>query len=1063
MFSWFTSLAVRRWKIVLALTGAFCLYAWTCFQSLPIEAFPDVTDPRVEIVGIYPGQAAEEVERRVTVELERALAGTPKLIDLRSVSVFGLALLTLTFEEKTTDFELRTFVAERLRDAALPNGASAIMGPQSTPVGQIYRYTLRGPRSLRELRALQDFVVERRLRSVPGVAEVVTFGGFERNYQVRIDPIRLSAAGVSVETIYNALHRANENAGGGYIDVGSQEFVVRGLGVVRSPSELADVVVSTSESVPLRIRDVAEVVEGSTPRRGAVGRGHNDEVIEGIVLLRRGVNPSYVLEGVHERIEELNHDILPSDVKIDTFYDRTWLLDATLHTVGKNLLEGALLVLFVVYAFLRSLRAVLVIAIVIPISLLSAFVGLRWLGLPANLISLGAIDFGILVDGAIIVLEATLHAFDKHDDPEHRPRLIREAVSAVAQPVAFAMLIIIVALCPIFFLERVEGRIFAPMAFTYAFAMAGALVSAMIVVPALERLVFRGKIHTTEPRWLIFARGQYLKILHWADKGRWLLLPGTLAASAMLAWFASGIGTEFLPELNEGGFYVTTTFPSTISLDETGRQVATMRECILRTPEVADVLSHIGRPEEATQAEGPNNVEFFILLRPEDEWRQGLSRRDLEFELRRNLAIIAGAQHNFSQPITDRVFETISGIIGQVVVKVKGTDLVEMTKTAEAVRDKLASIRGITDLALYQAGDVPTLRIDLKRDALARRGLAVEEVQRAIRIALGGEHATEFWTGEQHFPVTIRLPAEVRANLEVLGRMFMGDPADRITLAEIATIDQMQGRAAIWRQDFTRFVAVKFNVRGRDLGGTVEEAQRLVRDVKLPESIYLTWSGEFQNQKRAMHRLAITLPIALAVILGVLFANFGRWAPTLAIFIFLPVAVAGAVGGLRLVGENFSVSSAVGCIALLGQVVLSGVIYCTQYVRAKQEISDRHEALLAGASEAFRPVFLTTMLAMLGLVPAAISQAMGSETQRPFAIAIVAGLVISLPAISLVLPVLFSLVAPWQRNDVDDDDVNEPASAANHSESHSIAPAPPTLSQPAAGPGERPDNPAPSQ
>ncbi len=617
MFAWLTSFAVSRWKIVLALTAIFCVYAWSCFRSLPIEAFPDVTDPMVEIVGIYPGQAAEEVERRVTIELERVLGGTPKLIDVRSVSVFGLALLTLTFEEGTTDFELRTSVAERLRDAMLPAGAEAVMGPQSTPVGQIYRYTLKGPRSLKELRAIQDFVVERRLRTVPGVADVVTFGGFERNYQIRIDPIRLTSAGISVQKVYDALAKANENAGGGYTTVGSQDFVVRGLGVMRDPSELADVVITTTGSVPLRVRDVAEVVEGATPRRGAVGRGHNDEVVEGIVLLRRGVNPAIVLDRLHERVAQLNRDVLPADVKIDTFYDRTWLLDVTLSTVGRNLFEGALLVLFVVYAFLRSLRAVVVIAVVIPVSLLSAFVGLKWMGLPANLISLGAIDFGILVDGAIIVLEATLHAIDQHDDPAHRPRLIREAAASVARPVAFAMLIIIVALFPIFFLERVEGRIFAPMAFTYAFALVGALISAMVVVPALERLVFRGQVRATEPRWLVAVRSGYLAVLRWADKGRWLLLPAALLASICLGWFASGIGTEFLPELNEGGFYVTTTFPSTISLDETRNQVTAMRELILQTPEVVDVLSQIGRPDEAAQAEGPDNAEFFIVLGPE--------------------------------------------------------------------------------------------------------------------------------------------------------------------------------------------------------------------------------------------------------------------------------------------------------------------------------------------------------------------------------------------------------------------------------------------------------------
>jgi len=1007
-------IAVDRWHVVLMITLAFALYGWFCFRSLPVEAFPDVTDPRVEVVGIYPGQASEEVERRVTIELERVLAGTPRLLDLRSVSVFGLSLVTMTFEEGTSDFELRTNVGERLRDAILPDGATVQMGPQSTPVGQVYRYTLRGPLPLKDLRAIQDFVVERRLRSVPGVADVVTFGGYERNYQVRVDPIRLTAAGISVESVHGAIAMANENAGGGYSGIGSQEFVVRGMGVIRDPRELGDIVVDTRDSVPIHIHDVADVIEGATPRRGAVGRGRNDDCVEGIVLLRRRAHPSIVLEGIHRRVAELNGGILPPGVEIVPFYDRTDLMRATLSTVGRNLLEGASLVLLVVWLFLGSLRAVVAVAAVIPVALLSAFVGLKWLGLPANLISLGAIDFGILVDGAIVVIEATLHLLHVRGCGRRTPQavtagVISDATAAVVKPVAFASAVIIVALVPIFFLERVEGRIFAPMAFTYAFALGGAMASALVVVPALERLLFRGRFHTSEPAWLGAARWIYLKVLLGCDTVRWFLLPATVCAGGALVWYAAGIGTEFLPELNEGGFYVTSIFPSTIALEETRRQVTLMRDEMLAVPEVGDVMSHVGRPENATQAEGPNNAEFFITLRPEKEWAEGRTRGGIESELRRRLAIIPGAQHNFSQPITDRVFETISGIIGQVVLKIRGSDLEEMTRLADQARGRLAAVPGVVDLAIYQAGDVPTQRIELNREAMSRRGLAVHDIQNSIRIVMGGEKATEVWTGEQRFPVTIRLPTEVRANMDILGHMFVGDPAKRITLAEIASIEQIQGRAAIWRQDFARFVAVKFNVRGRDLGSTVKEARSAVASIVLPTGIQTAWSGEFQNQQRAMTRLGVTVPLALGVIVVVLYSNFGRIVPTASILFVLPFAAVGAVAALRGMGMNFSVSSAVGCIALLGQVVLSGVIECSAILQARETARDRRSALLAGAAEAFRPVLLTTMLAMLGLVPAALSHAMGSETQRPFAIAIVGGLITSLPVVTLVMPILFSM------------------------------------------------------
>jgi heavy metal efflux system protein len=1004
MFAALSCFAVRRWPLVLAGAMMLALYGWTALRELPIEAFPDVTDPMVEVVGIYPGQAAEEVERRVTLELERAFAGTPHLIDLRSVSVFGLALVTLTFAEGTSDFELRTLVADRLRGAELPAGAEAEMGPQATPVGQIYRYTLRGDRSLRELRALQDFVVERRLRAVPGVADVVTFGGFERQFQVRIDPARLATADVSVAEVHDALARSNANAGGGYVGIGAQEFVVRGLGAIDSPTELGLAVVREQGGVPVRVRDVATLVEGSTPRRGSVGRGAVDEVVEGIVLLRRGENPSVVLEALHARVDELNSEVLPQDVRIDTFYDRTTLVEATLGTVGKNLLEGALLVLAVVYLFLRTWRGVIIIAVVVPLSMLTAFIGLRWMGLPANLISLGAIDFGILVDGAIVVLEATLHAIH-HQPQRERGAVIEAAAGGVARAVALALLIIIAALIPIFTLERVEGRIFAPMAYTYGFALLGALLSAALVVPALERALLRGRVDGAPPRWIAALGRGYGAALGQLLALRRAALALLLALTVGLGLYARGIGSEFLPELNEGGFYVTAVFPSTIALDETRRHVTEMRAAMLGLPEVTDVLTHIGRPEDATQAEGPNNAEFFVNLAPESQWRRGASRRSLEAELRAHLADLPGVELNFSQPITDRVFETISGIIGQVVLKVRGQDLAAMTTAAEALRERLAAVPGVADLALYQAGSVPQLRIELDREALARRGLAVEDVQTTIRVALGSAVATEVWDGERRHGVALRLPDDVRADPAALRRLVVSEPDRGVTLGEVATISLGPGRAAIWREDFTRFVAVKFNVRGRDLGSTVKEAQAAVGEVSLGEGLQLVWSGEFKNQDRAMRRLALSFPAALAAILGILFLNFGRLRPTLIIAAFLPLACFGAVAGLRLAGELFSVSSAVGCIALLGQVVLSGVVLCGAIDRAAAE--DRGSAAIEGPRAALRPVLLTTALALLGLVPAALSHAMGSETQRPFAIAIVSGLLVATPVMLVLLPLLY--------------------------------------------------------
>ncbi len=1005
MFRSLARLAVKQWVVVLVGFAIFLLIGWQSFRSLSIEAFPDVTDPQVEIVGVYPGQSAEEVEKRITLELERVLAGTAHLIGLRSVSVFGLALVTLTFDDKISDFELRTLVAERLRDANLPPAASATMGPQATPVGQIYRYTLKGPRSLRELRAISEFTVERRLRAVQGVADVVTFGGFRRQYQIRIDPVRLAAAGVSLKQVHEAVSRSNGNAGGGYVALGSQEFVVRGLGSVLTPSDLGLAVIEEVNGVPIRVRDVGDIVEGSTPRRGSVGRGHEDEVVEGIVLLRRGENPSDVLEALRARVDQLNQDVLPKDVRLNTFYDRRALVDATLSTVLRNMAEGVLLVVIILYLFLRTFRGVLIVATVIPVSLMSAFVGLKLIGLPANLISLGAIDFGILVDGAVIVVEATLHALEHRAPSESKGSIIERTTEIMARPVTFSMIVIIAALAPIFSLQRTEGRIFAPMAYTYAFALIGALISGTLLVPALQQAVLADTPPKADPPWLLAIRHLCLGLVRFLETRKWWAFGGAFALIVVWILIGKNIGNEFLPELNEGGFYITTTFPSTISLDETKVHVHEIRERLLKYPEVVDVLSHIGRPEAATQAEGSFNAEFFVPLADESKWREGYDRHKLEADMRASLGDIPGVQYNFSQPITDRVFETISGIIGQVVVKIHGEDLERMTAFAEGVIGRLTKLDGITDLALYQAGDIPQLRVELDRDAIAQRGLSIADVQQTIEVALGGAVATQVWEGERRFDVALRLPDAVRSNLDWLGMLPVGDPDRNVTLAEVAKLNYGRGRTAIWRQDFSRFVAVKFNVRGRDLGSAVDDAKNSIANFKPPDETYITWGGEFQNQKRAMKRLAVAVPLALCAIAALLYMNFRRVKPALMILGMIPFAIAGAVAGLRLMGENFSVSSAVGCVAVIGQVVLAGVIVCSR-IDERRRLGSLHPAV-EGLAIAFRPVLATSCLALLGLIPAAMSHAMGSETQRPFAIAIIAGLISATPIVILILPLAY--------------------------------------------------------
>lgn len=1014
MFEALSRLAFVRVKLVFLATVAFAAVSYHAFTKLPIEAFPDVTDSSIEVITVFPGQAAEEVERRVTVEIERVLAGTPSMTNIRSVSVFGLSLVTLRFDDRTTNQQQRTLVTERLREASLPEGVEAVLGPQATPVGQIYRYTLSGPRSLRDLRALQDWVIERKLRSVPGVADVVTFGGFERQYAVRIDPVKLSSYGVSIGDVYDAIQRGNTNAGGGYVGIGAQEFVVRGVGAMRSPADLANTLVAETDGVPILVGDVAEVVESSVPRRGAVGRGEDDEVVEGIVLVRRGENAREVLEALSARIDELNTQILPKDVRIVPFYDRRTLIDQTLETVGQNLWHGALLVVLVCWVFLRSLIGSLIVGLVIPLTLLAAFLGLKLLGMPANLISLGAIDFGILVEGSAVVVEVALHALHKlqHAEPDAdaatRRSVLSQAAASVSRPITFASVVILAGLVPLFTLERVEGRIFAPMAYTYAFAIVGARIAAATFVPAALAVALPKRVKGGEGRWFSLFSRAHRGVLRWAQRHRAVMLGVVLLGAAPCALYASRIGTEFLPQLNEGGLYITAVFPSTVSLDETREHVPALRDRLLALPETWDVLSHIGRPEDATQAEGPNNVEFFVALRPMREWRKDVTLDDLVEELRASFAEThPGVQFNFSQPITDRVYETISGIIGQVVLKVRGESLEELSQVAEQVEQRLRAVQGVTDLAIYQAGEIPQLSIELDRNRLAQRGVTVDDVQEAVEIALGGKVATYLWEGERKYSVALRLPDYVRRNPDDLGRLIVGDPDERVSLAEVADIRWTRGRANIWREDLSRFVAVKFNVRGRDLGSVVEDARRATAEIPLPEGVTLSLGGEFENQQRAMRRLAMVVPATLAAILGILFWNFQRWAPALLVMALLPLASVVAVALLRLTGENFSVSAAVGCITLLGQVTLGGVLVCSRV----EETAQRGEAepIVEGAVSALRPVLLALGLAGLGLLPAALSHGMGSESQRPFAITIIGGLFAAVPLVLVVLPALYGL------------------------------------------------------
>ena len=766
--------AVAHPLAMLPIIVLFLGFGWVQMSGVPIEAFPDVTNVQVQVITLAPGRAAEEVERQVTIPIERELAGTPLMVDLRSISVFGLSQITLTFDDSADDFEARLRVGERLREVDLPEGLTATLGPESTPVGEIYRYTVEAPRlTAIERRALQDWVVAPALRRVAGVADVVSFGGAQKQYQVRVDPGRLASRGLGIPDVVEAIRRSSGAAGGNYMRHGAEEYVVRGLGYLRDPRDIERIALTVHDNVPVTIADVGDVVLGHVPRRGVVGRGPNDESPEGIVLQRRRAHPAIVLGGLHDAVEHLNRDVLPRGAQVVPYYDRSELIDRALETVKHNLMEGAILVIVVLMVFLGAVRGPLVVATIIPLALLTAFTGLRMRGMPANLISLGAIDFGILVDGAVIYVETVYH-IGATKPGLTREQVVLEAGEQVVRPIVFSLAIIVAALLPIFTMERVEGRIFAPMALTYAFALLGALVWSLTAVPALSRLFIKlpvvkpdahGHGHG-EPRFVGWLRARYEKLVDTTIKR-----PATVAIVLIAALLASGLngrtlGTEFLPELNEGGMFITAVFPASQSLEEGERLTPQLRAIVRSFPEVNEVVSQLGRPEDGTDPSPVNTAQIMVSLHPETAWTTHRTRPQLIEAMRQRLSAIRGVEYIFSQPILDNVLEAISGIKGKVAIKIYGDDLDRMLELAIATRDAIAPVRGVRDLGLYQTGVVPQLLIEIDRDAIARYGLRVADVDDVIQAAVGGTPASEIWEGERRVEVAVRVAEPFRVGVD---------------------------------------------------------------------------------------------------------------------------------------------------------------------------------------------------------------------------------------------------------------------------------------------------------
>ncbi|HVY48894.1 MAG TPA: CusA/CzcA family heavy metal efflux RND transporter [Minicystis sp.] len=1001
------------------LAAIIACWGYYAYRGLTVEAFPDPTDTQVQVITLFPGQPTEEVERRISIPLERALNGSPGMMRLRTISLFGLSYVTLNFEDGVDPYRARQIVAERLADADLPDGVKPSLAPLATPIGEVYRYTLEAPGGdPMTLRTLQDWTVRPQLLQVPGVADVVSYGGLVREIHVQPDPTKMAALGVGLTDVFTALQKGSANATGGYVERGSEMFVIRSLGIFRDVGDIASVRVAVHDGIPVTVRDVATVSEGYTPRQGVVTRDDDPDAVQGIVIMRKGENPTAVLSALSKRIAELNDHVLPKGVRVNPFYDRTELVDTTLRTVFHNLAEGGLLVALVLFAFMLSVRASLIVALVIPLSLGASFIYLSVRGMSANLLSMGAVDFGIIVDGAVILVEHLFHVLSPHDGHAPGRRLddatlvarIYDAAREVARPTLFSLLIIIAAYLPIFSLQRVEGRIFSPLANTVVSALVGALLVSFTLVPVLCLYALRKPKVQRESPLLVWARRAYEPSLAFAMKHSAAMMVVALGALASAAVLLPRLGSEFLPELNEGAVWVTFALPPNTSTSE-GRSITPrIKQLLRRTPEVIGLMTQHGRPEDGTDAKLPNNLEMFVKLKPLSAWRKGKTVDDLVAEMAKNVAELPGIEGDFSQPIRDNVNENISGQQGQIALKIFGDDIDELQKLAEKAKAVIAPVPGAEDVGLVKSGDAPALNVKLDRAALARLDMDLGDVQDYIETAMGGHVASQLWDGEKKFDVTVRLPKATRQDADAIRRVLIPlKDGSLVPLSAVAEVKMGTGRAAVTREGGRRYVGVRMNVRNRDLGSFVAEAQKKVKDaLELPSGYELTWGGEFENQERAMARLTLVIPLALLITFLLLFSAFGTVFDAALILLNVPFALVGGVFGLAVARMTLSVSAAVGFIALLGQAVLNGVLVVAA-IRARLDRGESiDEAAAAGAKDRLRAVLMTALLASLGLVPAALSHAIGSETQRPIAVVVVSGTVTAAVLTLVVLPVTYA-------------------------------------------------------
>ncbi|HKW33066.1 MAG TPA: CusA/CzcA family heavy metal efflux RND transporter [Candidatus Acidoferrum sp.] len=1026
----FVEYALNNRFIVLTVTVLLLLWGAISFRSLPVEAYPDVANNYVQIITQWPGRAAEEVEQQVTIPIEIQMNGIPHLEHLRSTSLFGLSSVMLIFDDDSANDWNRQKALERLSQVTLPSGLQPQMGTDWSPVGQIYWYSLRSanPRyDLMELKSIEDWVLEKQFKSVPNVVDVVSFGGMTREYQVRVDPNKLIAYGLNIGQMEQQLANNNVNAGGSFVEAGLQQVNVRSVGLYGEVKDIEQTILTARNGTALRVKDVAEVTQGPKIRLGQIARAihradgvivDNDDAVEGIVLLRKGANADETLMAIHDKVKELNEKILPPGVKIVPFLDRSDLVHYTTHTVLHNLSEGIFLVSLVLFLFFGNGRGAIIVALTIPFSLLFASICLDLNKIPANLLSLGALDFGMVVDGTVVIIENIMRHFSAGAHSVKTPmERIRDAVFEVLRPVFFARAIIITAYLPIFTLQSVEGRLFKPMAWTVSFALLGALLFSIAIAPVLAAWQFRAGVSEWRNPVMEYGREKYRIILGWAMARRKLIVSaGALVLGITIFLTASGvIGSEFLPHLDEGAIWARGTLAPSTGPSEGTRVMNQARIILASFPEVKQVVSQVGRPDDGTDTTGFFNTEYFVDLKPKSEWRSVFQqdKDELVSAMDRELSKIPGVLWNFSQPIADNMEEAVSGVKGELAIKMYGDDLKVLEEKGGEVVNVMKSIRGIQDLGLFRVLGQPNLNIVIDRQLAARHGINVADVQDAVETAIGGKAVSQVLQGEQRYDLVVRYQAPYRNTKEEIERIRLLAPTgERVSLAQVASVEMRDGASEIYREANSRYVAIKYSVRGRDLGGAVEEAMKEVdKRVKLPVGYHINWAGEYESQKRSQRRLMLVLPITVLVIYVILYSMFSSAKWSLLILANVAMAPIGGLISLLLSGTHFSVSSGVGFLALFGVSVEIGVIMLEYMNQLRTRGHTIEDAAVEGAILRLRPIMMTMLVASLGLLPAALSRGIGSDSQRPFAIVIVGGLIGAFFLSVVLLPVLYVCVA----------------------------------------------------